>query len=251
MWPGNWPRRGSSAVLGFLDLSLGEFEQAHERLSPAIAYLDRLDTAEPGVIPCIPDDIEALLALGRTDEALAMLEPFARKARAKDRPWALAAAFRCEGALAAAGGDIDGARAALDRAVEAHARVLQPFEAARTSMVRGAVERRAKQKRAARTFLEGALETFETLGAPLWADRARSELARVGGSRDEARKLTPTEERIAHLVAEGKTNREVANALFVSVKTVEANLTRVFHKLGLRSRAELIRHATAGIDPDA
>jgi DNA-binding CsgD family transcriptional regulator len=63
--------------------------------------------------------------------------------------------------------------------------------------------------------------------------------------------LTPTEERIAHLVAEGKTNREVADALFVSVKTVEANLTRVFHKLGLRSRAELIRHATAGIDPDA
>ena len=91
-----------------------------------------------------------------------------------------------------------------------------------------------------------ALGTFDSLGAPLWSTRARTELARAGGTPDASAALTPTEERVAHLVAEGKTNREVAGELFVSVKTVEANLTRIFHKLGVRSRAELIRRDARG-----
>jgi DNA-binding CsgD family transcriptional regulator len=233
-------------VLGFLELSLGDFERASTYLEPVVAYLDRMDAAEPGVIPCVPDHVEALISLGRIDEARSVLDPFADKGRAKDRPWARAAALRCAGAIAATSGDWDAARAALDDAAEQHRRTSQPFEAARTSMVRGIVERRARQKRAARRFLDEAIGTFDALGAPLWAARAREELARVGGDRDAASTLTPTEERVAELVVEGKTNREVADALFVSVKTVEANLTRIFHKLGVRSRAELIRHR-AGI----
>jgi len=104
------------------------------------------------------------------------------------------------------------------------------------------VERRAKQKRAARSTLEEALGLFLALGAPLWAQRAREDLARVGGAAPaSSRELTPTERRIAQLVGEGKKNREVAEALFISVKTVEANLSRIFHKLGVRSRTKLTR----------
>ena len=121
----------------------------------------------------------------------------------------------------------------------------QPFELARTLLVKGEVERRAKQKRTARSTLGRALGIFEALGAPLWAQRARDDLARVGGAVLPSSELTPTEQRIAQLVAEGKTNREVAEALFISVKTVEANLSRIFHKLGVRSRTELTRRMAA------
>jgi DNA-binding NarL/FixJ family response regulator len=105
-----------------------------------------------------------------------------------------------------------------------------------------AVERRARRKRAARSTLERALGIFQALGAPLWAQRARDDLARVGGAvPPSSSELTPTEQRIAQLVGEGMKNREVADDLFISVKTVEANLSRIFHKLGVRSRTELSR----------
>jgi len=119
------------------------------------------------------------------------------------------------------------------------------LELARTLLVKGEVERRAKQKRAARSTLEQALGLFQTLGAPFWAQRARDDLARVGGAVLPPSELTPTEQRIAQLVGEGKKNREVADALFISVKTVEANLSRIFHKLGVRSRTELTRRMAA------
>jgi DNA-binding NarL/FixJ family response regulator len=111
--------------------------------------------------------------------------------------------------------------------------------------VKGEVERRAKQKRAARSTLEQALGIFEALRAPLWAQMARDDLARVGGAVLPSSELTPTEQRIAQLVGEGMKNREVADALFISVKTVEANLSRIFHKLGVRSRTELTRRIAA------
>jgi DNA-binding CsgD family transcriptional regulator len=238
------------AVLGFLELSLGNHEQAHAALVPAVAFLDRMGAAEPGIIPCIPDDIEALISLGRLDEAEALIEGLAEQGRARDRPWALATAGRCRGLLSAARGDLEDAHRALEQALVDHERVPQPFELARTLMARGETERRAKQKRAARSFLEQALEIFDRLGARLWSERTAAALARVAGGASDPSALTPTEQRIADLVGEGKTNREVAGALFVSVKTVEANLTRIFHKLGIRSRAELIRTLVAGPDRD-
>ena len=133
-----------------------------------------------------------------------------------------------------------GARAELEGALTEHGDAQQPFELGRTLMVQGQVERRAKQKRVARSSLDQALRIFESLGAPLWAERARSELSRVGGPAAPG-ELTPTERQVAELVVEGLTNREVADALFVSVKTVEANLSRVYHKMGLGSRRELQR----------
>jgi DNA-binding CsgD family transcriptional regulator len=242
------------AVLGFLELSLRNPAVAIERLEPVLVFLDELGSPEPGVIPCVPDAIEALVSLGRLDEAEGLLDRLERDGRAQDRPWAIATAARARGLLAAAHGDLSAARAALEQALTEHRRVPQPFELARTLLVKGEVERRAKQKRAARSTLEQALAIFQTLGAPLWAQRARDDLARVGGAvPPPSSELTPTEQRIAELVGEGKKNREVAEALFISVKTVEANLSRIFHKLGVRSRTELTRRiaATHGQQPGA
>jgi DNA-binding CsgD family transcriptional regulator/exonuclease VII small subunit len=211
------------------------------RLEPVLAFLDELGSPEPGIIPCLPDAIEALVSLRRLEEAEALLERLERQGRALDRPWAIATAARGRGLLTAARGDLPRARSALEQALVEHRRLPQPFELARTLLVKGEVERRAKQKRAARLTLGQALGLFQTLGVPLWAQRARDDLARVGGATPPSSELTPTEQRIAELVGEGKKNREVAEALFISVKTVEANLSRIFHKLGVRSRTELTR----------
>jgi DNA-binding CsgD family transcriptional regulator len=229
------------AVLGFLELSLSNPTAAIERLEPVLAFLDEMGSPEPGIIPCVPDAIEALVSLGRLDEAEALLGRLERQGRTLDRPWAIATAARGRGLLTAARGDLTGASSALERALVEHRRVPQPFELARTLLVKGEVERRAKQKRAARSTLEQALGLFQSLGAPLWGQRARDDLARVGGAVLPSNQLTPTEQRIAQLVGEGKKNREVADVLFISVKTVEANLSRIFHKLGVRSRTELTR----------
>ncbi len=237
------------AVLGFLELSLPNPSAAIERLRPVLAFLDALGSPEPGIIPCLPDAVEALVSLGRLDEAEALLNRLERQGRALDRPWAIATAGRGRGLLTAARGDPATARSALEQALVDHGRVPQPFELARTLLVKGEVERRAKQKRAARATLEQALGLFQALGAPLWAQRARDDLARVGGAMPPSSELTPTEQRIAQLVGEGKKNREIAEALFISVKTVEANLSRIFHKLGVRSRTELA--ALQRVSPDS
>jgi DNA-binding CsgD family transcriptional regulator len=229
------------AVLGFLELSLSNPAAAMEHLGPALTFLDETGSPEPGIIPVAPDAIEALVSLGRLEEAEALLDRLERQGLTLDRPWAIATAGRGRGLLTAARGDLSTARSALEQALVEHRRVPQPFELARTLLVKGEVERRAKQKRAARSTLEEALGLFLSLGAPLWARRARDDLARVGGPILPSGELTPTEHRIAQLVGEGKKNREVAETLFISVKTVEANLSRIFHKLGVRSRTELTR----------
>jgi DNA-binding CsgD family transcriptional regulator/exonuclease VII small subunit len=229
------------AVLGFLELSLSNPTAALQRLEPVLAFLDELGSPEPGIIPCLPDAVEALISLGRLEEAEALVERLERQGRTLDRPWAIATAARGRGLLAAGRGDLVAARSALEQALVEHMRVPQPLELARTLLVKGEVERRAKQKRAARAALEHALGLFQTLGAPLWEQRAQDGLARAGSAVLPSGELTPTEQRIAHLVGEGKKNREVAEALFISVKTVEANLSRIFDKLGVRSRTELAR----------
>ena len=106
-------------------------------------------------------------------------------------------------------------------------------------LVLGQIHRRAKRKRLARESLERARDTFAELGARLWVERAEAELARIGGRPSTPFELTETERTIASLVARGQTNQEVADALFVSPSTVQANLKRVYQKLGVRSRTEL------------
>src|SRR5439155_22645333 len=148
----------------------------------------------------------------------------------------------CRGLLFAARSDLEGALRLLHEAVAIAERVPVPFDQARNLLAFGATQRRARQRRAAREKLGAALAIFESLGAPLWAEQARAELARIGGRVASSTELTATEHRVAALVAEGKTNKEVAAELVVTVRAVEANLSRIYGKLGVRSRAELARH---------
>jgi DNA-binding CsgD family transcriptional regulator len=119
----------------------------------------------------------------------------------------------------------------------------EPFCIARNQLALGVIERRRKRKAPSRAALTAARDGFQRLGAVTWADRAADELSRVGGGTAGLMELTPTESRIADLAAAGRTNREIGEALFLSPKTVEWNLTRVYQKLGVRSRTELARRS--------
>jgi tetratricopeptide (TPR) repeat protein len=153
------------AVLGLIELSLSNPTAAVGRLEPVLAFLGAMGSPEPGIILCLPDAIEALISVGRLDEAERRIDRLERQGRALGRPWAIATAGRGRGLLTAARGDLPAARSALEQAVVEHRRVPQPFELARTLLVQGEVERRAKQKRAARSSLEQALGLFQALGA--------------------------------------------------------------------------------------
>jgi DNA-binding CsgD family transcriptional regulator len=237
-----------SGLKGFMELSLGRVEEAHRLLTgfvngPTGGFVTGAGGCdrEPALQTYLPDDVEALVLLGDIEAAEALLRPFERKARSLGRTWASAVSDRCRGLLAAASGDIEDALKLFQRSLAGHEQSGEPFEVARTRLLMGGVERRAKRKSAARGSIERALETFESLGAALWAERAREELARVGLPRKSEFELTVAERRVAELVAEGSTNREVAAALFISIKTVEATLRRIYQKLGVRSRTELTR----------
>ena len=234
------------SVLGFLELSRGRHTDAVRYLGPVPAILDGMGVREPGAFPCLPDLIEALIAIGDLQRAEALVRQLEVQGRALDRALALATAARCRGLLSAARADLPRALVALDGALEHHDRLAMPMELARSLLVRGEILRRMKRKRPARADLDRALGMFEELGAPLWTERARASLARIGGRPASPMALSATEQQVAELVARGLTNKEVADATFVSVKTVEANLRRIYQKLGVRSRTELAHRAGGG-----
>jgi DNA-binding CsgD family transcriptional regulator len=226
-------------VLGFIELSRDDPAAALDHLRPAWEIYDELGYFEPGHRLELADTLEALIAVGELDEAERRLVPWEERARALDRAWAIAITARCRARLLAVRGDLEGAFAAFGDALVAHERSVYPFEHARTLLALGATQRRAKRRAAARATLEQALGIFERLGAPLWAEKTRAELARVGGRSRSGGELTESERRIAALVGEGRSNREVAAALFLTEHTVETALSRVYRKLGVRSRTEL------------
>jgi DNA-binding CsgD family transcriptional regulator len=226
-------------ALGFLALSEGDPRETVTVLEPVIAAVEANGVYEWVYAMSLPDAIEALVATGELDRAETLTGALMDWGRRFDRPWALATGGRCRGLLLAARRDLDGALAALEGAVLQHERLEMPLERGRTLLVLGQLHRRRKEKRAARAALDEALAVFEQLGAPLWAVKARAELGRVAPRHGSADTFTPTEERVAGLAASGLTNREIGERLFLSPKTVEANLARVYRKLGIHSRAEL------------
>jgi DNA-binding CsgD family transcriptional regulator len=235
------------ATLGFLELSLGDHAAAADAHAQLREGIERSGLREPALFRFHGDALEALVALGRLDDAEDVLRDLDEM---RENDWSTAMSARGRALLLSAGGDLAGACEELERGLQIHERLGQPFEQARTLLVVGNVERRRKQKRAAREALEGALRTFEELGARLWAERARGELARIGGRPSEPTLLTPTEARVAELIAQGHTYRETADALFISPKTVQWNLSKVYRKLGIRSRAELPARLAAARDDE-
>ena len=232
----------ASTAIGVLELSLDHPDAVDRVLGPLVQRLEAGGVREPGSMRFVPDEIEALVALDRLEEAATILERLEAEAQRLDRASALAAAGRCRGLLQAAQGDREGALASFERALEQHQRVPIPFDRGRTLLALGMTRRQARMRAAARQALGEALAIFEELGAAIWADRARNELGRIGGRTPAGDELTPSERRIAELVAEGKRNKEIAAILVVADRTVESALTQIYRKLGIRSRAELVRH---------
>jgi DNA-binding CsgD family transcriptional regulator len=231
-----WP----ATLAGFVEVSSGDYQAALSALEPLLPMVELVPEASEIISSSfVPEAVEAMIGLGRLDDAEPLVEALERNGRRLDRAWTLAVGMRCRAMLQAARGDVTAAITSVELALAEHQRLPMPFERARTQLLSGQLQRRQRRRDAASAALREARDTFEQLGATGWAERAKTELARGVSVRGRASGLTATEERVAELAVSGMTNRDIAAAIFVSPKTVEVNLSRIYRKLSIRSRAEL------------
>jgi DNA-binding CsgD family transcriptional regulator len=227
-------------VLGLVASWSGDFASGVAHFAEADRIAFAVDWRNPLMRPWTADYVEALLGLGRIDEAESVLGVWEADATVLAQQRVLVQVMRCRGLIAAADGRVEDAAALLEQAIHEHEQVGDRFGRARALLALGVVRRRQRRKAAARSTLEEALAAFAELGAETWRERAEAELGRIGGrAREEG--LTAAERRVAALVVQGRTNREVAAALFLGERTVETHLSHVYAKLGVRSRTELAR----------
>lgn len=237
-------------ALGDLELGLGRPADALGHYEELQAFLDRIDFLDVDVCPA-PERVECLVRSGEPgalEQARRLASDYWHRAQAKGQPWARA---RAERAVAIASDD---PAPGLSRALDLHPASPDRFEEARTQLLLGEVERRARRRSTSRDVLRSALATFEDLGARPWADRAAAELAATGERAHRRRDrsidlLTPQERQVAMLLASGRTTREAAAAMFLSPKTVEYHLRHVYTKLGINNRTDLAGALAAG-QPD-
>jgi DNA-binding CsgD family transcriptional regulator len=227
-------------ALALLDLAANRPAEALDRLG---TLAGGSETGHPVIaLLSVPDLVEAAVRADQTERGQTALAGFEQWAAHTAPPWALALVPRCRGLLSAG--------AAADRhfteALRLHGLSSRPFDRARTQLLYGEALRRARRRVDAREHLRAAFTTFERLGASPWAERARTEL-RVSGETARQRdpstldQLTPQELQVVRFVGQGATNREVAAQLFLSPRTIDYHLRQIFTKLGISSRAELIR----------
>ena len=241
----------ATAILAETELWTGQAGPAHERLAPLRdAFRSIVGSL---TLPFWSYDVEALIALGRLDEADQIGGDLLDWAREAENPNAIGIAERCRGLLLAARGDNVDAIDAMDAALAQHELRPLPMELGRTLLEKGTLQRRAKRKSAAKQSLEHALAILEPLQARMWVARARDELGRVGLRRAVVSDgLTPAQRRVAELVLAGMSNRQIADTLYMSLRTVETHLTKIYRELGVKSRAQLITTmTTAGSQPGA
>ena len=228
------------AVPGLCALWSEDAESAVEHLAEADGAAQKLGWRSPDARPWTSEYAEALLRVGRIGDAVSLIDRWEADAVRLGSELVLAHVTRCRGLVAAARGELVDAVSLLEEAVARHDEHRDAFGRARALLALGVVLRRARKKRAAREAIDRAVAGFEELGAARLLESARSELGRIGGrSREDG--LTTAERRVATLVAAGSTNREVAAQLFLAERTVAGHLTRVYAKLGVRSRTELAR----------
>ncbi len=221
-------------ILGFLHLSLGDperaarhFELAFHPITP-LAALARL----------IPDHVESLVRSGEISRARALLRQASSSAATRALLGTLAGR-RCRALVEAASGEAEAALCTLETVLRDPSPSDPLFERGRGVAVQGIIQRRLRQRAAAVASFDQAIAIFDSLGASLWSDRTMTEYGRASARRVRASELTSSEQAVGHLVAAGRTNQEIAAAMFISLKTVEVNLTRIYRKLGIRSRTEL------------
>jgi DNA-binding CsgD family transcriptional regulator len=236
---------------GIAALLAGEPARAAEWLGAVWDHTAREGVDEPGVFPVAPELVEALVALGEIEQARTVTSRLGTLAGQQEHPWGVVTARR-SGALIrlAAPPDDQDAAAELEAAAASYAELGLRFDRARVLLALGRAQRRLKKWAAARRSLELAAAAFDEIGSTGWAARARAETDRIGARRPgRAGELTPTERRVAELAAVGRSNKEIARALFVTVNTVEAHLSRAYAKLGIRSRAQLAHRFGAEAEP--
>ena len=226
-------------VQGFVELGEGQWEAAASALDEVAGIVATMGERDPADLRYEGDRLEVAVALGRTDVASAILADLEARRRVMDRPWLRVMTARGASLLAAAAGDPRGALDALDPSGSIHAGLEIPLERGRTLLAEGRLRRRLREKRRARGAFAAAAEIFDAVGARRWAAIAANEAARTGIRPATSLELTETERRVAELAARGRTNREVGQALFLSPKSVDGVLIRVYQKLGIHSRAEL------------
>ncbi|MDO3704669.1 LuxR C-terminal-related transcriptional regulator [Micromonospora sp. C28SCA-DRY-2] len=235
-----WRRRLYAQLAGFVALSAGRMPEAARHYGELAVTVDELGLVEPIAQRFEPDWLEACVGAGELATAEAALDRLAIRHRRLPRPWTTLGLARCRVLLAGAlGRDPSDALAELAAARAAVPADVLPLDRARCLLVAGVAYRRLRRRRDAREALTAAAAEFDALGAAALAARARAEADRTGGRPPAPRQLTGTELEVARLAAAGRTNRVIADTLFISPKTVEANLARVYRKLGVASRAEL------------
>jgi DNA-binding CsgD family transcriptional regulator len=225
--------------LGLAALSRGAMREAYQELLAAFDALEVAGILHPGVEPALPDAVEAA-AVGDRVAAQELLERLEERIEPLDSAWLRAVTARARGCVLLVEGRSVVSIESLREAVEVLDGSGHAPDSARTLLVLGRTHVRAGQRTAAADAFADALGRFESMGASLWAQLCVQELERVAPGRSVGA-LTPTEERLAGLVAEGATNKEIASAMYLSVATVEAHLTRIYRKLDLRSRSDLTR----------
>jgi len=234
-----WVERSGLGQLGLVALANGDGERAVELLGRWHELAEQMGLHEPGYCRLRPDYVEALVSTGRIEMADEYAQMMQSEAERLDRPTLLATACRVRALVAAARGERVEAVSLATEAVERSAATPLVVDHARALLTLGQIHRRFKEKSAARTALQDALTIFDRLGAERFAERARQDLARIGLRPATSTGLTETERRVAELAATRRTVRQVGDELFISPKTVEANLTRVYRKLAISGRAEL------------
>jgi DNA-binding CsgD family transcriptional regulator len=242
-----WDELQGRRALGLAALLEGAPKRAVAELWPVWEHCEREGVRDPGVFPVAPELVAALVELERIEDARAVTDRLCELAVQLDHPWGRASANRCEGLIRLAGsGSIEVGAARLTEASAQLGDLGLRFDSARCLLALGRAQRRAKQWRGARNTLQQAAEALAALGADGWAQRARAELERVGGRRRADGQLTPSERRVVELAAQGRSNKEVAAALYVTVNTVEVHLSRAYGKLGVRSRGQLAQRLAEG-----
>jgi DNA-binding CsgD family transcriptional regulator len=236
---GDWQAMRLRATLGFVQLADGDHQGAATTLGSIVDDASAADRRSMVRNRLGGDLVEAAVAIGDWDRAVAAIETLDAAARTTRRPWVTVMAARGRALLHAADGELDAAQAAITEALDAATALPMPFERARTELIAGRIARRRKQRRLAGEHLDRARATFMQVGAGAWVTIAEAEVARLGRRTAQIDALTETEDHVARLAASGMTNREVAEAAFLTAKSVEGVLSRVYSKLGIRSRAEL------------
>lgn len=226
-------------AVGDLELSLGEPARAVVEFRELESLVREHELADVDLMPAA-ELVEALLRLGETSQAATVVSSYEQAASVKGQPWALARAARARALVTAD----ESAEVWFEQALRVHGATLDMFETARTRLAYGEWLRRVGRRLDARSQLRASLDEFEDLGAVRWGERAAGELAATGATiqrrgADPRSLLTPQELQVSLLLVEGKTTREAAAALFLSPKTVEYHLRKVYTKLGIGSRTEL------------